>query len=136
MGIYMHQVQMRHGTEDEGLEVERMTEMTPEQIRKLLKEHPEILDWHITVQSPAHEFAYPKGLLKLPKLSEEECESLRKAIEESDAIPQIYLPPRDNSEEKAVVKDIDSESVETMLAVILDEIRLLRKAIEGKKEDE
>lgn len=38
-----------------------------------------------------YDFLYIKGVLKLPKLSEEECEALCTMIEESDAIPQI--PP-------------------------------------------
>lgn len=37
------------------------------------------------------DFIYKKGVLKLPKLSEEECKVLRTMIEESDTIPQI--PP-------------------------------------------
>ncbi len=87
-------------------------------------------------QYPVNDPIYKKGVLKLPKLSEEECESLRKAIEESDAVPQIYLPPQcDNCEGKAVVKDIDGETVETMLTTILDEIGQMRKAIaKGGKE--
>lgn len=55
-----------------------MTKMTPEQVDKLLKEHPEIIDWHITTQPPAEDLAYSKGILKFPDHpSEEECGEMR-----------------------------------------------------------
>jgi len=96
--------------------------------------HPEVVDWKVELQHSVNDPIYKKGLLKLPKLSEEVCESFHKVIEESNAIPQICLPPCDDNEGEVVVKDIDSETVETMLTVILDEIGQLRKAIEDKKE--
>lgn len=115
-----------------------MTKMTPEQISKLLKEHPEIVDWKVELQYPVNDPIYPKGLLKLSKLnlSEEERESLCRTLENTEVIPILPLPPYDNGVKKATVKDIDSETVETMLTVILDEIRQLREAIKGKKEVE